>query len=254
MTLAKKKIILCVGYDHYLGVSKKEGSFILQKDYKIIMEAPFHLCSTIYVSNGNNISSDVLFYAGVYGIDVILMSQTGRLISMMRPLNADFDSDIILAHYDAYTKAKGVRVAKEILLAKVQTQVEFLEKYRLDSSKIYPHVKRIRSIKTKNLTEARPMLVMMEANCTKVYFHEYLSLFDFDTMPSRKKVNKHGAKDIFNKVLNLSYEVIKAECFRSCYYAHLDPYLGFLHSTKHGKPALLCDLQGRGKRVPLQET
>jgi len=25
--------------------------------------------------------------------------------------------------------------------------------------------------------------------------------------------------------------------------AHLEPYLGFLHSTQHGKPSLVCDVQ-----------
>ncbi len=243
MPQAKKRIILCVGYGNYLGVNKKEGSFVLQKEYKIVDKVPFHLCSIAYVSDGNSISSDALFYAGVYGIDVVLMSQTGRLISMMRPLNTDFDADVRIAQYDAYTKAKGVRIAKDILLAKVQTQIEFLEKHKLDSSKIYPHIGRIRGIRARNLDDARIMLVMMEANCTKVYFHEYASLFGFEKMPSRKKANKHGAKDIFNNVLNLSYEVLRAECFRACYNAHLDPYLGYLHSTKHGKPALVCDLQ-----------
>ena len=84
---------------------------------------------------------------------------------------------------------------------------------------------------------------MMKAKCTKVYFHEYVSLFGFEKIPSRRLANKHGAKDIFNNVLNQSYEVLKAECFRACYNAHLDPFLGYLHSTKHGKFALVCDLQ-----------
>jgi CRISPR-associated endonuclease Cas1 len=243
MAVTTKKVIYCLGYGHYLGVSKKDRTFVLFKDRKIVNEVSFHLCSTIYVSDGNNISSDVLFYAGVYEVQVVTLSQTGRLISSLKSTNADYRVDVRLAQYDALKKPIGVRLAKEILLAKVQTQIEFLERYGLDSSKIYPHIKRINAVKGKNPDAVRNELLILEGNCTKVYFHGFLSLFDFDTKPSRRLSNKHGAEDIFNNVLNLSYEVLKAECFRACYKVHLDPFLGFNHSLKHGKPAFVCDLQ-----------
>lgn len=238
-----KEIIYCLGYGMYLGVNKQSRSFVLMKKGEAIKELPFRKCNMIFASDGNTMSTNALFYAGVLNIDLIFMWQTGQLISLQRPINTDFEADARIAQYEAYGKVKGVRIAKEILLAKVQTQIEFLEAYGLNASKIYPHIKRIKDIKGKNLSDVRSNLNMVEANCTKVYFPEYISLLCFEKIPIRQLANKHGAKDIFNNVLNLSYEVLKAECFRACYNARLDPFLGFLHSTKHGKPAMVCDLQ-----------
>ena len=41
----------------------------------------------------------------------------------------------------------------------------------------------------------------------------------------------------------MGYEVLKWEVYKSVINAHLDPFLGFLHSIQHGKPSLVCDLQ-----------
>ena len=37
--------------------------------------------------------------------------------------------------------------------------------------------------------------------------------------------------------------VLKWQVYKSVINAHLDPFLGFLHSIQHGKPSLVCDLQ-----------
>ncbi len=42
--------------------------------------------------------------------------------------------------------------------------------------------------------------------------------------------------------MNLGYEVLKRRVYIAVTAAHLDPYLGFLHSVQFGKPSMVCDL------------
>ncbi len=46
---------------------------------------------------------------------------------------------------------------------------------------------------------------------------------------------KHNAEDPLNNLLNLGHEVLKGEVYRGVVYAHLDPYLGYLHSIQFAK-------------------
>jgi CRISPR-associated protein Cas1 len=46
-----------------------------------------------------------------------------------------------------------------------------------------------------------------------------------------------------NNILNLSYDVLRWEVYKSILSSHLDPYLGYLHSIEHSKPSLVLDVQ-----------
>ena len=46
-----------------------------------------------------------------------------------------------------------------------------------------------------------------------------------------------------NNLLNLGYEVLAGEVYRAVVRAHLDPYLGYLHSIEPYKLSLVCDIQ-----------
>ncbi len=49
------------------------------------------------------------------------------------------------------------------------------------------------------------------------------------------------AYDGLNNTFNLAYEILRWKTHVALLKAHLEPYLGFLHSLQHGKPSLVCD-------------
>jgi CRISP-associated protein Cas1 len=51
-----------------------------------------------------------------------------------------------------------------------------------------------------------------------------------------------GAKDLFNALLNYGYGVLYAQVEQALLLAGLDPYAGFLHTDRPGKPSLVLDL------------
>jgi len=70
------------------------------------------------------------------------------------------------------------------------------------------------------------------------------SLFEgLNFNPKPKKREKYKAQSPLNNLLNLGYEILKGEVYKAILAAHLDPYLGYLHSIQFAKPSLVCDVQ-----------
>jgi CRISPR-associated protein Cas1 len=51
------------------------------------------------------------------------------------------------------------------------------------------------------------------------------------------------AYDGMNNLFNLAYEILGWKVHKALVRAHLEPYLGFLHSSFQGKLSLVCDFQ-----------
>lgn len=54
--------------------------------------------------------------------------------------------------------------------------------------------------------------------------------------------NRRPPRDPVNALLSLTYSLLTKECTLACYAVGLDPYVGFLHQPRHGRPALALDL------------
>jgi len=60
--------------------------------------------------------------------------------------------------------------------------------------------------------------------------------FDFTTR------NRRPPTDPVNALLSLAYSLLAKECTLAAYAVGLDPYIGFYHQPRHGRPALALDL------------
>jgi len=60
--------------------------------------------------------------------------------------------------------------------------------------------------------------------------------FDFNTR------NRRPPTDPVNALLSLAYSLLAKECTLAAYAVGLDPYVGFYHQPRHGRPALALDV------------
>ena len=58
-----------------------------------------------------------------------------------------------------------------------------------------------------------------------------------------QKRTKYKAQDKLNNLMNLGYEILAGEIYKAVLLAHLDAYMGYLHSQQYLKPSLICDFQ-----------
>ena len=225
-------------YGQYLGV--KDQNFVVYENKKLTKEIPFFKANQIILGSGNSVSTSALLWASIYGIEVVVSSKTGRPLSLMMPLSTDKRVKTRIQQYEAYKTPKGSIIAKAILQSKINSQISLLEKYGLDSKKLNVNFDRIK-VEDKTIDEIRTKLHVIEAKCSRQYFKQYFLLFPRYLKP--KKREKYRAKTPLNNLLNLGYEVLKGEVYKAILNAHLDPYLGYLHSIQFSKPSLVCDIQ-----------
>jgi len=142
--------------------------------------------------------------------------------------------------FEAYQNHKGVYIAKQLVKAKVDNQVALLDKYDLNTKKLAKINTKLKTIKGKKIEDIRTCLTILEGRMSRYYFKEYFTLVPRTLQPEKRI--KRGAYDIYNNLINLGYEIVKGEVFKSVCYAHLSPYLGFLHSVQNSKMSLVYDL------------
>jgi CRISPR-associated protein Cas1 len=88
----------------------------------------------------------------------------------------------------------------------------------------------------------------IEGNAAAIYFANFAGMLrGEDGESGRFSFNFNGRnrrppRDPVNAVLSLCYALLVKECTLACSICGLDPYVGFLHKIRHGKPSLALDL------------
>jgi len=228
------------GYGKHLGTKKFD--FVISKGQEKVTVKPFHAINEINISSGNLISSKALAWASIYGIKTLVTSQSGRPLGVLLPLNYDSHVQTRIKQYEAYSNRVGVQIAKTIAKSKIEAQASLLEKHEIYCE---GHIKRaldkLEKLQANSIDQIRTKLHSIEGHFGKFYFKELIKLFPRE-LQTRVR-HSYKAVDITNNLFNLGYEVLKWEVYKSVINAHLDPFLGFLHSIQPGKPSLVCDLQ-----------
>lgn len=195
----------------------------------------------IVLTSGNFISTSVLASCGFWNIPVVVVTRNGNPVAVLRSLDDDSYVRTRIAQYEALNNGKGVTIAKTIVLSKIESQNMVLEKYSLKQLDIMALKSKIERIDSKNLKEVRKRLLPIEGKASEHYFHEIFKLFPKSIRTEQRKGWK--AYDGLNNTFNLAYTLLKFKIHSAILKAHLEPYLGFLHSEQHGKPGLVCDFQ-----------
>ena len=86
------------------------------------------------------------------------------------------------------------------------------------------------------------ILLGIEGQASKIYFSRFYSLLKSDTGFSFEGRNKRPPKDPVNATISYLYGLLAKECFVKLLSVGFDPYLGFYHQRKYGKPSLALDL------------
>ena len=171
-----------------------------------------------------------------------MTSQSGRPLGVLLPLNYDSHVKTRLKQYEAYSNQTGVTIAKTIAKSKIEAQASLLNNHKIDcAQQINRALEKLEKLEANTIEQIRTKIHSIEGHFGKFYFQELIKLFPQEFQPQVRYSYK--AVDITNNLFNLGYEVLKWEVYKAIINAHLDPYLGFLHSIQHSKPSLVCDLQ-----------
>jgi CRISPR-associated protein Cas1 len=239
LTKLENKLVLD-GNGSYLGMEK--GCYVLRDKSGEIERYPLfeQEIGEVILKSGNSISTGALASFGFWDIDVLVLTQRGRPVAMLKSLDDDSHVQTRIAQYQASLDERAFTIAKSLVKAKLESQNIILRKYGLD-----PHLDdfkgSIERTETKNLELFRRRMTGIEGKHTQRYYQQIFGLFPEKIRPETRE--GFMAYDGMNNIFNLAYEILAWKVHRALIKAKLEPYLGFLHSNQMGKPSLVCDFQ-----------
>ncbi|UCE16684.1 MAG: CRISPR-associated endonuclease Cas1 [Candidatus Bathyarchaeota archaeon] len=223
----------------YLGMEK--GCFVVRDRNDNVERFPLfeNEVGEVVLKSGNAVSTGALASLGFWGVDVLVLTQRGRPVAMLKSLDDDSHVETRVCQYEALKNGKGAYVAKQIVLTKITGENQVLKKHGLRQHDLMGVKERVNSIEAENLGLLRKRLLAMEGRCSKHYFEEVFKLFPKKLRP----VCRRGfhAYDGVNNLFNLAYRLLFWKCYRALSKAHLETHLGFVHSLVPERPSLVCD-------------
>jgi len=226
---------------------------------EIIAEAPLlTLQAVLILSHGVSLSSDAVRSCAENGIPIYYLSSRGEPYAALYAAGLSGMVATRRAQYEACCDARGVALATAFATGKLQNQarlLKYLAKNRKtrdpNSYAILQHAAQqvlacLEEIKAwqqkapdlKNET-ARAELLSSEGRAAQAYWEGIRALVpEALAWPGREG---RGARDPFNAALNYGYGVLYGQVERTLLLAGLDPYAGFIHTDRPGKPSLVLD-------------
>jgi CRISPR-associated protein Cas1 len=194
----------------------------------------------IIITSGNFISSSVLASCGFWEIPIVVMTKNLKPIAVLRSLDDDEHTKTRICQYEAIKNGKGIQIAKEIVYSKIESQNIILREYSLRQHDLMIYKAKIQSLNSNSLKDVRKRLLPIEGKASEQYFNEIFKLFPKSLRIEKRRSFK--AYDGVNNTFNLAYTLLRYRVHSAILKAHLEPFLGFVHSEAHSKPSLVCDL------------
>jgi CRISPR-associated protein Cas1 len=205
------------------------------------------------LNSGDSISIDAIRLALENQILIVIGNMYGWPYGFVIPASLSGTIRGKREQFVAYNDKRGVNLSKQFVYGKSRNQrnlLNLLKKNRRgkdvfsilseSSEKIKDIINELDSVDGNRIDDVRTTLLNIEARASKEYWKVISELLPQQINFTGRKTR--GATDPFNSMLNFGYKAILfVECWKAIYYAGLDPYAGFLHADRAGKPSLVLD-------------
>jgi CRISPR-associated protein Cas1 len=242
--------------DYGAFVSKHQGRLRITVKGERKLDAPLlHLETLTLADHGVSISADAMAACANYGVPVHIVDSRGNPVASLYASALIGTVKTRRAQLLAYADERGFQAARALALGKIRNQaalLKYVAKYRKEKApELYRilrdaaietlgHEQELLALEASRIDDVREQILSAEGRAAKAYWSGVKALLPQELdWPGRK--GRH-AEDAVNMGLNYSYGVLYGEVERAAVLAGLDPYAGFLHTDRPGKPSLVLDL------------
>jgi CRISPR-associated protein Cas1 len=251
--------LIVSGFGLFLG--KKSERLTVRKDKNVLYQFPFFRIQDVVIAScGISISADLLEELCVRGIGLNFWGAAGKPYALISSpyLNATIQTrrDQLTAFHDS----RGAEFCKAVVEGKVRNQekvVRYFGKYlkksdpeRFDrvtglADSLRGQWKKARGIEAGTIAEKRDVLMGIEGAAGRVYWQAVGEIIKSRTDFMGRE--HRGAADAVNAMLNYGYGILYGNVWGAVLnagleHAGLEPFAGFLHVDRSGKPSLVLDL------------
>jgi CRISPR-associated protein Cas1 len=246
--------LILSGYGLFL--AKKSERLIVRKGKDVVYQFPFfRIHEVVIASRGISLSTDLLEELCSRGVRLSLLDSTGKpyalLTSPMLSATVQARREQILAFNDP----RGLTFARAVVAGKLENQQRLLRYFGKHVKKTDPErfaeIERIaaalraQAAKAKrvggsHIDAARQTLMGLEGSAARQYWEGVRTIIAgrLEFMGRQHR----GAGDAVNALLNYGYGILYSQVWGAVVNAGLEPFAGFLHVDRPGKPSLVLDL------------
>ncbi len=225
-------------------VGQRGGEFVVTVQGEVARKLPLHQVRAIYLYGAVQLTAQATASCLEHGIDVGYFAASGRFLGLLRGLPMS-GIDARLGQYRLFEgRDEGffrLKLARECIRAKIHNQRVML----MRNGDVPDRVLRFLADAREATDGARDLIELMgiEGGAASIYFEQFTTMlkgaewkFDFTGR------NRRPPRDPVNALLSLGYSILAKELAGVCHAVGLDPFLGFLHQPRYGRPALALDL------------
>lgn len=201
-----------------------------------VKEYPLHDIDEVFLLTGGiSITTRALRALLRAGAVVAVFDGRGEPLGVfMRPVG-DATGAKRRCQYQAAVDGRGLEMAKRWVWLKMRGQLKNVRAWRRRLERYREYVEALGKAQEALARAGTARQVLeAEAAAAEAYWSAYREVTGF---PGRDQ----DGEDPVNAGLNYGYGVLKTLCLKSLLLAGLDPYVGFLHTDKSGRPSLVLD-------------
>ncbi len=249
-----KRVLVVDGPGLYVGKHSERLRVSYQKE--TIQEMPLlDLEHLLIVGRGVSLSSDVVAICAEHGIAIDFLSEREEPQAALIPSTLGATVKTRRQQLIAFDDDRGVSLIRAFAGGKLRNQarlVRYLAKNRRESMPqafeaaagaailIEGMARRIERVEGADANAIRQAVLTLEGHAGEIYWKAARNLLlapvEWDNRETR------GAHDPVNSALNYGYKILYTHVQRAIVLAGLDPYGGYLHVDRPGKPSLVLDM------------
>jgi CRISPR-associated protein Cas1 len=230
-------------------VGKRSEHLVVRKDGRELSKVPMHAVRQVVVFGNVQVSTQALETLAANDVPVMYLTGHGRFLGSFVPAvpkNVGLREAQFRTFADA---AECLKLSKAAVRAKLTNQRALLMRSLRgdgDRGSDEPAARGIAELIRKLDDAASVETVLgLEGQGAALYFGEFGRFlktqppgqgFDFTAR------NRRPPKDPVNALLSFAYAMLAKDCFAAVCTVGFDPYKGFFHANRHGKPSLALDL------------
>jgi CRISPR-associated protein Cas1 len=223
-------------------VEKEYLRLLVTRDDQVICRVPFQNVTQVVLSGRVGLTTPAMHALLMAHVPVFLVQRGGKLTGRLLPETSP-NLPLRLAQYrKCEDKTFGLEVARSIVRAKLRNQ----------------RVLAMRILRRRPMANAAPLAVMraaeehsalatdleelrgLEGTGARAYFAVYRQAFGPGWASAGR--SRRPPRDALNALLSLGYTMLGHAVLAAIEVVGLDPYLGYYHMQKYGRPSLALDL------------
>lgn len=187
-------------------------------------------------------------------IPICYFSQGGWFYGMTSGLNA---RNVFLRHrqfMSAEHEGIALRLARKLVAGKIRNQRTLLQRNHVEPPESALRQMKALAERAESIDDLESLLGI-EGSAARIYFSEFAGMLkpdedDLDSGTGKPiafrfdftQRNRRPPRDPVNALLSLAYSILVKDLTITCHALGFDPYWGFYHQPRFGRPALALDL------------